>query len=128
MANYQESTGDGATWKRCRAIEILNPLNGPKSVIYREEIAARVGEITMPTGITDIMQESVIDLNKTISVRNPETGELTGDTITYGEVYAILYSAYMQLAIIRDTPPVLPPIIPDVVPEFTPEPTPEPTP
>lgn len=33
---------------------------------------------------------------------NPETGEPTGATVTHGELYAILYSLYMQTALERD--------------------------
>jgi hypothetical protein len=33
---------------------------------------------------------------------NPETGEATGATVTHAELYAILFSLYMQTAVERD--------------------------
>lgn len=115
MANYQETTGEGSTWKRCLVVSITNPVNGPKTVHFMEEIAARVGTVAIGSGSTDGIHENADDLTKVIPLRNPETGELTGESLTYGDVYVALYSAYMQAALARDAANV-------------PEPTPEPTP
>jgi len=48
---------------------------------------------------------ATFDPQGVIDVRNPETGELTGATVTQAELYAIVYSLYIQTATARDTPP-----------------------
>ncbi len=42
------------------------------------------------------------DPAKTIALRDPATGEPTGQTVTYAEAYALLYSAYLSAAAERD--------------------------
>lgn len=121
MANYQETTGEGSTWKRCRYIAISNPILGAKSVTYHEEIAAKVGETSIGGGGTEVIHEVIQNFDQIIPLRNPETGELTGTNTTYAEVYSILYSAYMQAALARDAANA-------PTPEPAPEPAPEPTP
>lgn len=37
-----------------------------------------------------------------LALRNPETGVLTGQTITHGELYAILWSLAMESAALQD--------------------------
>ena len=48
----------------------------------------------------DVLKE--FDPADVVVLRNPETGDLTGETITMGEVYAILASAYWQFAPAKD--------------------------
>lgn len=45
------------------------------------------------------------DPGATLALRNPETGALTGQTITPGELYAILWSLAMESAALADTQP-----------------------
>lgn len=102
MANYQETTVTGSEFTRCKEIHILNPIDLAPSIQFVEERATILGEgrsITQALGmITD-----GFDPAKVIALRNPETMELTGETVTHAEAYAILYSAYIQAAIDRDT-------------------------
>lgn len=100
MANYKETSVVGSQYTRCSEISIVNPLNLTPSVQFTEEkvtilgdkkIIERSGEITVS-----------FDPDKVIPVLDPITGEQTGTNISYAEVYAILYSAYIQEAEARD--------------------------
>ena len=103
MPDYKEATvtGQQSQHQRCYQITISNPFDNAPSVRFDEEtlltlpdeskINKQIGGITVP-----------FDPMKIIPVRNPATWELTGQTITFGEVYAVLASAYWQAALERD--------------------------
>ena len=103
MPDYKESVvaGQQSQHQRCYQIMINNPHDVAPSVRFDEElllalpdgskINRQVGGITVP-----------FDQLKSIPIRNPATWELTGQSITFGEVYAILASAYWQAALERD--------------------------
>lgn len=55
--------------------------------------------IGTPAGST---QREFSDPGATLALRNPETGALTGQTITHGELYAILWSLAMESAALAD--------------------------
>ena len=108
MANYQESTVTGTTWKRCNKIEIRNPYQGQKLAIFLEEEVTSLTDGRVIQEPSTNIQEPFSDPTKEIVLLNPETGQPLNNTITYQDVYVILYSLYMQLAIARDTPPTPP--------------------
>lgn len=103
MPDYKESsfTGKQSQHQRCYKITINNPFDAEPSVRFDEEtllilpdgskINKQLGGITVP-----------FDPKKSIEIRNPATWELMGQKITFGEVYAILASAYWQAALERD--------------------------
>ena len=111
--NYKETALAGTSWVRCRAITITNPLAGT------EETDQRTGLLVGPTAF--FTEEKVVTMDgadlrvpsgycskafnpeDTITLINPETGEVTGATVTHGALYEILYSLYMQTALERDT-------------------------
>lgn len=110
MANYKETNLAGVSWIRCRNITITNPIAG--SMEPGNEIAA------IPTAY--FQEEKVISIDgvqstidsgsclrqfnptEIINLRNPDTNELTGTTMTHAELYVILYSLYLQTAEARD--------------------------
>lgn len=119
MADYKEQSIPGTltSFQRCHQITIQNPYNDLASanVRFDEEIIKTLpdGEILKsapPNG--GITKE--FDPNAVIALRNPVTWELTGQTITVGDIYTALLSAYYQFAVARDAD-----IPPD--PELTPE-------
>lgn len=100
--NYKESTLTGTSWTRCRCVTITNPLAGttPPTAYFQEE---RVVEIDGGNTTMDASSCSKpFDPASVITMLNPITGLPTGTTTTHGELYAILYSLYMQTAIERD--------------------------
>jgi hypothetical protein len=103
MSDYRESAVTGTTWQRCCQIVIANPRGAVPTVRFDEESVLALAdgtEIRRPVGALALD----FDPAKVIELRDPATGELTGDTSSYGAVYTLLYSAYMTTALERDTP------------------------
>lgn len=108
MANYQESTVTGTTWKRCNKIEVRNPYQGQKLAIFLEEEITSLANGRLLQEPTTNIQEAFSDPAKIVDLINPETGESLNNSVTYQEIYIILHSLYMKLATERDTPPTPP--------------------
>ena len=100
MADYKETTISGNSWTRCNKIEIDNTHGRIPTINFWEE--TRMSFDGESVGITkgDIFTRFTPD--DVIELRNPETMEKTGQTITQSELYAILYSVYIQEAFARD--------------------------
>lgn len=101
MPDYRETSLTGTAWQRCHAIVIFNPRSGSPSVRLEEErvIALADGsELRSPAGAVVVP----FDPARQIPLRDPATGELTGESTTFGAAYAILYSAYLAEALARD--------------------------
>ena len=104
MSDYKETTVSGSSWQRCHQIVIDNPRGGVPTVRFDEEevLALADQEIKRPMGQLALP----FDPARTFVLRNPVTGEVIPDAAsTYGDVYVLLYSAYMAAALERDTPP-----------------------
>lgn len=101
MPDYKESTIAGTVWQRCHQIVIDNVRNATPAVHFQEErvIALDDGqEIRQALGPIDL----AFDPAKTFSILDPVSGQSTGATATYGDAYALLYSAYIAAALERD--------------------------
>lgn len=100
MSDYQQSDVIGTRWIRANRINIDNPLNGEPTITFAEEEVIDVGD----TVVTNLVSSITIPFaaEDVIPIRNPATWELTGNTITGGEIYAILASAYWKAALERD--------------------------
>lgn len=100
MANYKEQIATGTTWVRCKAVTIENPLNGAARATFQET------RCTSVSGVTSEQFAGLLGLefkpDSTVALRDPQTGELTGQTSTHAQVYQLLYSIYMQAALERD--------------------------
>ena len=110
--NYKQTTISGTSWTRCRTVTITNPLpghgpvqgitgveQGPTAFFQEEKVVSIDGvQSTSDTGSC----RKAFDPVATIPMLNPETGEATGATVTHAELYAILFSLYMQTAVERD--------------------------
>lgn len=101
MPNYKEVTGSGTMWTRCYQIVINNPYGGlVKSARFFEENVVTIDSTIMQSNRGFI--DKTFDPAALIELRDPSTGDKTGQTITQGELYNILYSLYMNTAIERD--------------------------
>jgi hypothetical protein len=101
MSNYTESTVTGHAWRRCYQIVIDNRRGGVPTVRFDEETVVALdgsAEVRSPAGALTVD----FDPAREILLRDPQTGELTGETTTYGAAYALLYSAYLDAALERD--------------------------
>lgn len=102
MANYNETAGTGTMWTRCYKIVIENPYIGLQKVaqFFDEDVVVINNRIIQKQ--SRLIQKT-FDSSSTIQLRDPQTGQLTGETITHQELYNILYSLYIQSAMERDS-------------------------
>jgi hypothetical protein len=108
--NYKETTLSGTSWTRCRCVTITNPLAdtefdknnnplGPVAYFQEQKVISIDGaQTTVDAGSC----RKAFDPAATIPMLDPATGETTGSSVTHGELYAILFSLYMQTAVERD--------------------------
>ena len=110
MSNYSEQPVTGVEWTRCKRIVIDNPLAQVPAIKFDEETAlTTTGGATLKTALGYLTVP--FDPAAVIDIHNPLTGEPTGQTVTQGDVYALVYSAYLTAAKARDlanTPPAEP--------------------
>jgi hypothetical protein len=99
--NYQESNITGTQWRRAHTAVLYNYYGHVPSIQFSEESVLEVeGQAFRKE--TEVLAASY-NPEGVIALRNPETDELTGQTLSHPEFYAILYSLYRQLADERDT-------------------------
>lgn len=105
--NYQYTTVTGESWLRAKRIVIDNPLNVIPSIKFVEERVVNIegGEqYFRDQGVLEVVATESNMANE-IPLLDPETGESTGQVVTYGEAYNLLKSAYIHFADLRDNPP-----------------------
>lgn len=100
MPDYQQTTGTADAWKRCFRVIIDNPLAATPRIRFFEEDVIAVGSKTVKSETGSV--EATFDPAAMLMLRDPATGELTGAYTTQGNLYAELYSLYMQVALARD--------------------------
>lgn len=101
MSNYMEQSVTGIEWRRAKRVVINNPLDGTREARFDEESVLRTDSgltVHQPHGYLSMPY----DESAVIDIYDPETGQPTGQTITQGEAYGILFSAYMTAAVARD--------------------------
>lgn len=101
MPDYKETSAAGHSWQRCTQVVIENYRGATPLVRFDEErvIVLDGGiEARSPCGTFCVDYDPA----RPIALRDPHTGELTGETTTYAAAYALLYSAYLDAAVERD--------------------------
>ena len=104
MPDYKESTIPCTSFVRAYAVSCLNPRNGSKMIQFQEETVLR-----LPDGTESFLRAGECTKILTpenaatqFALRDPQTGEVTGETTTYQDVYRLLMSLYYHLATERD--------------------------
>lgn len=100
MPDYNETEVKGKRWTRCNVVHIGNPYQGAPTVTFAEENIVEVGQDTFRQQTGQL--HFPFDPEAVIELRDPRTGELTGQTTTGAAVYTALYSYYIQSARKRD--------------------------
>ena len=98
--DYREQPVAGKSWRRAKQIVIKNHLGGTPLVQFYEEDVVQAGEHRVGTDIGPVT--TAFDPSGVIPLVNPQTGVLTGQSVSHAEVYVILHSLYLQVAQARD--------------------------
>jgi hypothetical protein len=111
MADYKETDVSGVAWQRAYQILILNPLGELPTVRYDEEQVINLNNEQIKQFVGNLGY--TVDPLGIIELRDPETLELTGETIPVATVHEALFSDYINRAMARDdganlVPPVEP--------------------
>lgn len=99
---YQPSAVSGSEFTRCYQIVIDNRYGAAPEVVYQEERVLVVDsgpDRHWPIGHCRAAYDPLAE----IPVLDPATGLPTGETATQGQLYALIYSAYLATATARDT-------------------------
>lgn len=109
--NYKESALTGKSWQRAGRITIENPVSNGKAIIFHEELATQLSDGTMNNVPLGTLREDFIDPAERFQMRDPVSdGIIEGQTLSYGEAYAILYSLYHHVAGKRDQAEAVKPV------------------
>ena len=100
MPEYKQTTVSGEAWQRCHQVVIDNPLNAAPLIRFDEERVVAAAGAPGRTALGSLVAPFVPMAQ--IPLRDPQTNELTGEHVTHADLYAALYSAYMQQAEVRD--------------------------
>lgn len=99
---YKPEVGSANSWLRCNHIEANNGYGQIPSIRFDEErrvVLADGQSFGQPTrSITAAFTDPSVEL----PLYDPTTGQLTGQSLTDGTVYAVLYSLYMRTALQAD--------------------------
>jgi hypothetical protein len=100
--DYKQSSVTGESWQRCLHIEINNPSGATPSIRFDEERRIALADGTSIGTPAGSIQKDFTDPTAVFQLLDPATGNPVGSVISHGEVYAILWSLYMSLAVTRD--------------------------
>jgi len=99
--NYKQTTVSGDSWVRATRVVIENQLDGIPSINFVEEQVVNIGAEQIKRLVSNVCT-SMTDQTATFPLVNPATGLATGTTASYGEIYVLLHSLYLDLAAKRD--------------------------
>lgn len=100
--DYKQATVTGQSWQRCLHVECNNPFEGQQTIRFDEENRVLLANgTTFGTPIGEI-NYLFTDPNVAFPLLDPTTGADTGQTVTDGFVYAVLWSKYRAEADKRD--------------------------
>ena len=104
MANYKETktSGEVTIWNRAGEIYINNAFGVAPIVTFCEEIVTKFGDDQVMIRKQKNLVKKLSDMSESIQIIDMETGLPKGKTITFKEVYDIVASMYLDLAVKRD--------------------------
>ena len=100
MPNYKETTAEGVAYVRCHTVVIKNNLGVTPVAEFHEECIVSFGGNTFKQPAAGCRRQ--VEPTGEIAMVDVQTGLPTGAVVTHGELYAILFSLYMQTAAERD--------------------------
>lgn len=100
--DYRQQTFTGSKWTRCLHLEANNPYGGQPSIRFDEEERVSLQDGQTLGKATGAISRPFTDPLAEFPLLDPTTGAPTGGNLTHGQVYAILWSLYMDSAKLRD--------------------------
>ncbi len=100
--DYRSSAISGTSWHRCLHIECNNPHNGLQTIRFDEERRMLLEDGTTIGTPAGYVQEAFTDPTIMFPLLDPRSGKEIGQEMSYGTVYAVLWSLYITLAAKRD--------------------------
>lgn len=102
MAEYKERQITATAHQRVRAVTILLKRQAAPRVVFQEEEVQVFADQRVIERDVSYCEADLNPAGGTIALRNPNTGALTGGTITHAQLYAAIYSLYLEVAQARD--------------------------
>lgn len=108
MNKYVKSTSTGETWIRSNKLFFVNEFNSNPMIVYEEEEIVDFGNgkvIKNPIYPFKSAKEEFTseNLETKFKIYDAMSGEDTGKSMKYEDVYNMLYSLYMHIAEERDS-------------------------
>jgi hypothetical protein len=100
--NYKPEAGTANSWLRCNHIECNNGHGQAPTIRYDEERRTVLDTGESFGQQTRCLQETFSDPDAPLPIYDPSTGQLSGQVLTDGVAYAVLYSLYMRAALRQD--------------------------
>lgn len=103
MANYQESNVTGTKYRRAYQVHVANGMTN-KVITFHEEDVINLSNDVIQQKAGSVSKPFTNDnANTSFSIVDPSTGNDSGQSMTYQDVYVALYSLYLHLAKERDS-------------------------
>jgi hypothetical protein len=102
MADYRQSNVTaGSKWTRSWQVNVENKIGKIPRIDFFEEVAVDTGDEIITKLVPGQISETFSDPSKTFNLINPLDGSVIG-TASYQDLYIILSSLYLDLAVKRD--------------------------
>lgn len=104
MANYKESSLPCTSFVRACSVSCINPRNGSKMIQFQEETVIQLPDGSESFSRAGECTQMFTSENATtpFPLRDPHTGDVIGETMTYQDAYRVLMSLYYHVATERD--------------------------
>lgn len=102
MSKYIETPLSAAAYQRCRKITIWNPFMETPTVQFEEEQIIKRANNTLLHDDVGTITKLINKFDETFPVYDPVTQVKTGQDASIAQLYALIWSVYMNEAISRD--------------------------
>lgn len=99
---YLETPISTAVYQRCEEIRIFNPYQAVPTVMFMEEQVLTRSNGSVLHDKVGTLTKLITDVNETFPIYNPVTQTKVGQDASIGQLYALIWSVYMNEALKRD--------------------------
>jgi hypothetical protein len=104
MPNYNESNVNSTSYQRAKSATISNVYGQNPEIMFNEELVVVLPDGAAHRDLGNVFGTFTPENKDTVvTLIDPDTGDNTANTMTYGEIYTAIRSLYLHLAIKRDT-------------------------